>query len=95
MIRAAGFAAVDYVGAIVLVAVLMAALVAVGAHEVSRRAPVNPAKPLAALVANPVVRPRPRPQPTMTPRRRRAPRQARPRARRGPLIVDAPAWIGR
>lgn len=92
MSRVAGFAAVDYVGAVALVAVLMAALVAVGAHEVSRRAPLNPAKPLAALVAKPVLRPRPR---AATPRRGRAPRQVRPRTRREPLIVDAPVWIGR
>lgn len=92
--RQRGMAAVDYVGAVLVVGLLMLSLVAVREHRPGRRPPVDPVANIAALV-RPVVIPRPRaatPARVRTTPRRRAPRRPAPER----AIVRPPGWaVGR
>lgn len=84
---ARGAAAVDHIGAVVAVGLLMLALVAVREHRPQRRPPVDPVAAVAALVRPaPVVRaPRPRSATRPRPPRPRRPPPARP-------AVLVPGW---
>ncbi len=84
-------AAVDYVGAILVVGLLMLSLVVVREHRAARRPPVDPVANIAALV-RPVTVPRPRattPRPPRATPRRRAPRPPVPER----AIVHPPGWV--
>lgn len=92
--RRRGMAAVDYLGAILVVGLLMLALVAVREHRASRRPPVDPVAHVATLV-RPITIPRPRatvPRAPRTTTRRRAARRPAPER----VVVRPPGWaVGR
>jgi hypothetical protein len=82
-----GSTTAEYVGAILVVGLLMLALVAVREHRPERRPPIDPVARIAELVRTPrIVPPRPRP-PASRPRPHR-PRKPRP-PRPGVLV---PGW---
>ena len=87
--NARGSTSVDYLGIVVVVAIVMAVLVAVRPVVVDRAAPVQPIRPIVRLLD--LLRDAPSPPPR--PRRPR-PHRPRPRpARRPPVIVEVPTWL--
>jgi hypothetical protein len=93
MRRYAGSAGVDWIAAVTMVAALMAGLLVLGSHRVSRRPPVDPVRALGLLVTPParVVAP---PVIIRPPRRRTVP--THPRKTRHPRpLAEAPGWVWR
>ena len=86
-----GAAAVDYIGVVLVVGLVMAGLIAVRPHTPSRRAPIDPVSVLAKPIKPP---PRVRTRPRVV--RPRPPRRRPARPRPPGVIVEVPRWwLGR
>ncbi|MDX6646083.1 MAG: hypothetical protein QOK40_1810 [Miltoncostaeaceae bacterium] len=91
-VGAAGSAVAEYLGLIAAVAAVVAGLLVLRPHVVSRRPPVRPLAPFVRILGE-LAPPSP---PRAAPRRpappgRPAPRRPRP----APLVVPLPTWLSR
>jgi hypothetical protein len=84
-----GASAVEYLGLVAAVAILMGGLLAVGEHRVRREAPVDPIAVLVRVVTPPAAPPPPRVRRAGA--RPRAARRTRPAPPPRP-VVDVPRW---
>jgi hypothetical protein len=88
--RGAGFAAVDYLAAVAVVAAVVVALTTLAPRTPSRRAPVDVIPPIVRLLGTPADALTPRPaRPRVGPPR---PSRPRPRPRVAPDTVLLPEW---
>lgn len=87
--RQRGAGAVEYLGVVAAVGVLLVGLTAVGEHRVARRPPVDPLPQITQLLRAPPVARAPRARP-VAPSPRPRPRAKRPRPR---ATVTVPRWV--
>ncbi len=91
--RQRGAAAIDYLGVVLVVGLVMAGLVAVRPYQPSRRPPIDPVSVLARPLKPP---PRLRTRPRAVRSRPRPPRRRPARPRPPGITVEVPRWwLGR
>lgn len=100
-VRQAGSAAVDYLGIVAVIAILMASLVTLRPHRAGPRSPVNPITPVVRLLGHPLLNLTPKPATPPNPRGSSTKPRPKPRAKRAlrpsrePVTVLLPEWWDR